>query len=102
MKFLLVFVGTFFPDLLFLERITTIDSRYFEMGAQHCHVDGNWELVSKVLGKRSNHANNGGVVPNWSPEEGGAVVCMSEEVCAASGLFVRESTEAMDDLASAN
>ena len=60
------------------------------------------ERVSKVLGKRSNHASNGGVVPDWSPEEGGAVVGVSEEVRAASGLFMRESTEAMDDLASAS
>jgi hypothetical protein len=56
------------------------------------------ERVSKVLSKRSNHANNGRVVPDWSHAEGG-VVGVSEEVRAASGLFMRESTEAMDDLA---
>ena len=53
------------------------------------------ERVSKVLDKKSNHGSNGSVLPDWSPEEGGTVVGVSEEVCAASGLFMRESTESL-------
>ena len=51
------------------------------------------ERVSKVLGKRSNHVSNGSILPDWSPEEGGTVVGVSEDVRNASGLIMRESME---------
>ncbi len=47
-KFLLVFVDALSPDLLFLKRVSTI-AVYFEMGAQHCHVDGNTRRFMNLL-----------------------------------------------------
>jgi len=86
-----------------VDNVLNVILPYLGLGGEiHSNPEVVRERVSKVLGKRSNRVNNGGVVPDWSSAEGGVVVGVSEEVRAASGLFMRESTEAMDDLASAS
>ena len=87
-----------------VDNVMNVILPYLGLGGEiHSNPEVVRERVSKVLGKRSNHVNNGGVVPDWSSSGGSAVVVgVSEEVRAASGLFMRESTEAMDDLDSAS
>jgi hypothetical protein len=87
-----------------VDNVMNVILPYLGLGGEiHSNPEVVRERVSKVLGKRSNHVNNGGVVPDWSSAGGSAVIVgVSEEVRAASGLFMRESTEAMDDLDSAS